>query len=80
MGVSSSDIPTSMIKTQVYLREEELDALRRAAKRSGRSVAEMIRRAIREVWLRPASEGPVALWSGVAGRTSMEHDSIYDQP
>jgi len=78
--VSFSDKLTYMIKTQVYLREEELDALRRAAKRSGRSIAEMIRQAIREVWLRPEAEGPVALWSGVPGRTSVEHDSIYDEP
>ena len=30
-------------KTQVYLPKEELDALREAAKRSGRSVAELVR-------------------------------------
>ncbi|MHC4960304.1 MAG: ribbon-helix-helix domain-containing protein [Planctomycetota bacterium] len=67
-----------MVKTQVYLREEELEALRSAAERSGRSVAEMIRQAVRQVWLRPAPDGPVALWGGVPGRTSVEHDSIYD--
>src|SRR6516225_1682617 len=32
-----------MEKTQVYLRQEELDALREAAARSGCSVAELIR-------------------------------------
>src|SRR5438132_1155872 len=42
-----------MIKTQVYLREEELDALRKAAARSGRSVAELVRGAIRKVVLKP---------------------------
>ena len=31
---------TYMEKTQVYLRKEELDALREAAARSGRSIAE----------------------------------------
>jgi len=39
---------TYMEKTQVYLRKEELDALRKAAARSGRSVAELVRYAIRK--------------------------------
>ena len=78
MGVNNCDKLTHMIKTQVYLREEELEALRRAADCSGRSIAEMVRQAIREVWLRPESKGPVGLWSGVPGKTSVEHDSIYD--
>src|SRR5947208_1995295 len=37
---------THMKKTQVYLREDELDALRLAAARSGRSVAALVRDAI----------------------------------
>ncbi len=78
MGVSIHDKLTYMIKTQVYLRKEELEALRRAADRSGRSIAEMVRQAIREVWLRPESAGPAGLWGGVPGKTSVEHDSIYD--
>ena len=50
-----------MEKMQVYLRNEELDALRKAAARSGRSVAELVREAIRATVLRPAASGPVAL-------------------
>jgi hypothetical protein len=69
-----------MIKTQVYLREEELAALHEAAERSGRSVADLIREAIRQTWLRPAASGPVGLWDGTPRRTSVEHDSIYDEP
>jgi hypothetical protein len=69
---------TMMIKTQVYLREEELAALHAAAERSGRSVAELVREAIRRVWLRPTADGPVGLWDGAPRRTSVEHDSIYD--
>ena len=68
-----------MIKTQVYLPEEDLQALREAARRSGRSVAELIREAIRRVWLQPPSGGPVALWDGIPTCTSMEHDKIYDE-
>ena len=45
--VSNSRKVTYMIKTQVYLRKEELDALRVAAARSGRSVAALVREAIR---------------------------------
>lgn len=70
---------TPMVKTQVYLRDEELDALHAAARRSGRSVADLVREAIRRVWLRPGAEGPVALWDGIPARTSVDHDSIYDQ-
>jgi hypothetical protein len=69
-----------MEKTQVYLRQEELDALREAAARSGCSVAELIRDAIRKVVLRPKSAGPVGLWDGEPKRTSVEHDSVHDEP
>jgi hypothetical protein len=67
-----------MVKTQVYLRQEELDALREIAARSGRSVAELVRDAIRKVVLKPQDSGPVALWDGEPKRTSIQHDSIYD--
>jgi hypothetical protein len=70
---------TYMEKTQVYLRKEELEALRAAAARTRRSVADLIRDAIRKVVLRPQGEGPVAIWDGVPRRTSVEHDSIYDE-
>ena len=68
-----------MEKTQVYLRKEELQALRAAAARSGRSVAEIIRDAIRKVVLRPHSGGPVGIWDGEPRRTSVEHDSVHDE-
>jgi hypothetical protein len=71
---------THMEKTQVYLRKEELDALRRAAARTGRSVAELIRDAIRKVVLKPEATGPVAIWDGEPKRTSIEHDSVHDEP
>jgi hypothetical protein len=72
----------SMTKTQVYLTEQDLSALHELSERTGKSVAELIREAIRAVWLRPsASEmGPVSIWSGPIRRTSVEHDSIYDEP
>jgi hypothetical protein len=71
---------TYMIKTQVYLRKEELDALRNAAMRSGRSVAELVREAIRKTVLKPGAAGPVAIWDGEPKRTSSEHDSVHDEP
>ena len=67
-----------MIKRQVYFREEEFELLQTAAERSGRSVADLVREAVRRVWLRPKSEGPVALWDGPTAHTAMEHDTIYD--
>ena len=69
-----------MEKIQVYLPKDELDALRKAAARSGRSVAELTREAIRKVVLKPQATGPVAIWDGEARRTSVDHDSVYDQP
>lgn len=70
---------THMTKTQVYLRDEELEALHEAARRSGRSVAELVREAVRQVWLRPQARGPVSLWDGEPRRTSLDHDTIYDE-
>jgi hypothetical protein len=69
-----------MEKTQVYLPKEELDALREASARSGRSIAEIIREAIRQVVLKPQASGPVAIWDGKPKRTSLDHDSVHDEP
>jgi hypothetical protein len=69
-----------MEKTQVYLPKEELEALRETARRSGRSMADLIRSAIRQVVLKPSSGGPIAIWDGEPRRTSLDHDSIYDEP
>jgi hypothetical protein len=69
-----------MEKTQVYLPREELDALRKTAARSGRSVAEVVRDAIRRVVLKPQAAGPVAIWDGEPKRTSIDHDSVHDEP
>jgi hypothetical protein len=71
---------TPMVKTQVYLGQEELRALHAAAARSGRSVADLIREAIRRVWLREVTAGPVALWDGPVAHASTDHDRIYDNP
>ena len=70
---------THMVKTQVYLREEELETLREVARRSKRPVAALVREAIRRVWIRPQAGGPVALWDGTPRRTSADHDTIYDE-
>ena len=78
--VSGETKVTYMEKTQVYLRKEELNALRKAAARSKRSVAALVREAIRKVILMPPTEGPVAIWDGEAKRSSIEHDSVYDEP
>jgi hypothetical protein len=69
-----------MEKTQVYLPAEELAALRKAAARSGRSVADLIREAIRKQVLKPSAPGPVALWDGEPRRSSVDHDSVHDEP
>ena len=71
---------TPRVKTQVYLGREELDALHAVADRSGRSVADLVREAIRRVWLRPSAGGPVGLWDGPVAHPSTDHDRIYDEP
>jgi len=69
-----------MGKTPIYLRKEELAALRKAAARSGRSVADLVRTAIRKVVLKPEASGPVAIWDGEPKRPSFDHDSVHDEP
>ena len=73
-----------MKKTQVHLPEEQLRALHRMAKRQKKSVAAVIRDAIRVALTEdaPTDAGrrPIALWSGELEPTSSDHDSIYDEP
>jgi plasmid stability protein len=69
-----------MEKIQVYLPKEELDALRKAAARSGRSVADLVREAIRKVVLKTPVAGPVAIWDGEPRRSSIEHVAVHDEP
>jgi len=71
---------TYMEKMQIYLPKEELEALRKAAARSGRSAAALVRDALRQTVLRPQAAGPVALWDGEPKRTSVEHDVVHDEP
>ena len=42
-------------------------------------MADLIREAIRRVWLRDAANGPVALWDGPVARPSTDHDHVYDE-
>jgi len=78
--VSQGTKVTYMEKTQIYLRKEDLAALRKAAARSGRSVADLVREAIRKVVLKPEASGPVAIWDGEPKRFSFDHDSVHDEP
>jgi len=39
-----------------------------------------VREAVRKVVLRPQADGPVAIWDGEPKRTSVEHDSVHDEP
>jgi hypothetical protein len=66
-------------RIDIYLAKDELDALRKAAASSGRSVADLVREAIRKVVLTTAPTGPVALWDGQPRRTAAEHDSLYER-
>ena len=65
--------------TQVYLTDEDLKALHRTAAKSNRSVASLVRDAVRTAYVTPVAHGPVGVWSGKARRVSVDHDSIYDE-
>jgi hypothetical protein len=72
--------PMKMTKTQVYFDPADLKALRRVAKARGRAMADLIRDAVRTVWLQGFSHGPVDLWHGPLNGSSVEHDAAFDQP
>lgn len=78
--VTSGMTMTPMTKTQVYLPEADLRELHRLAARRRKSVAALIRDAVKQTYLEPAAEGPVALYRRRAKRVSTDHDSIYDEP
>ena len=69
-----------MTKTQIYFPDPELKALHRIARRRKKSVAELVREAVRTSLLRPEARGPVAIWDGEPRRPSTDHDSIDDEP
>ncbi|HZX97416.1 MAG TPA: CopG family transcriptional regulator [Myxococcales bacterium] len=71
-----------MTKTQVYFRADELKALHRIARARKRPVAELVREAVRAMWLRPEACWPVGLWGGPLrrGKGSADHDSAFDVP
>ena len=79
-GVIGVDTMTPVIKTQIYFPDDDLHALHRMAKRTGKSVAALVREAVRQVWIRPTPIGPVGIWDGASKRGSADHDSIYDEP
>lgn len=69
----------SMTKTQIYFPPEELGQLHRVARRTRRPVAELVREAVRRVWLTPEPTGPVALWTGPFRGSSADHEAAFDE-
>lgn len=67
-----------MVKTQVYMPEGELRELNRLARQKGRRMADLVREAVRRVWLEKPLNGPVALSNGQLRGTSAEHDAAFD--
>ncbi len=78
-GVTMNASLTPMVKTQIYFTEGDLAALHQAARRTRKSVTELVREAVRRVWVPAPGRGPVALWDGEPRSTSVDHDSIYDE-
>lgn len=79
-GVIARSRMTHMVKTQVYLPAAELAALHRVAKAKKRKVADLVREAIRAMYLRPPADGPVGLWDGPVAGSSSDHDAAFDEP
>lgn len=71
--------PMPMAKTQVYMPADELRALHALARQKRRRVGDLVREAVRQVWLKSAPNGPVAITSERLRRTSAEHDSAFDE-
>jgi hypothetical protein len=69
-----------MEETRVYLRKEKLAALRKAARRPVRSMAELIRHAVRRIVPKRRATGPTAIWDGKPKRLSVEDDSVHEEP
>lgn len=79
--VVGTRIMTSMVRTQIYLPEEELRSIHKIAKRNKTTVARLVRQAIRQVWLDTHdTSGLVGIVKQKLSRSSVDHDSIYDQP
>lgn len=57
----------TMGRTQIYLSEEELALLERAAHATGASRSELIRRAVRALYGEPGKQDRVRLLQGAAG-------------
>lgn len=53
---------------------------RMVAALSGLGIAQIVQDAIRRLVAKPQVEGPVAIWEGGPARTSVNHDSVHDQP
>jgi hypothetical protein len=70
----------NVARISVSLSKKEAAALREAAARSGRSVSELVRTAIRVVVLQQQPADFVDIWNGELKRTSVEHDSLHDEP
>ena len=76
-----------MKKTQVYFRAEDLRALHRVARERKRPVAELIREAVQERWLKPPGHDArpgyamLGLYTGPvpAGFSSDNHDAAFDE-
>lgn len=72
--------PMAMTKTQIYFPPGELRALHRVARQEKRKVADLVREAVREKWLKALPQGPVALFSGKGRRgSSTDHDWVFDE-
>jgi hypothetical protein len=69
-----------MEKIQLHPRKDELAALRKVAGRTGQSVEDLVREAIRKLVWRPTAEGSVALRDGKPRRPAIDHDSVHDEP
>jgi hypothetical protein len=75
-----------MKKTQVYFRAEDLRALHKVAREKKRPVAELIREAVQEKWLKPPDHDPrpgysmIGLYTGPIpdGFSSDNHDAAFD--
>jgi len=69
----------AMVKVQIYLPASGLRALQVVARRQKRRVADLVREAVRQIWLRENPSSPIALWDGPFSGSSMNHAAAFDE-
>ena len=62
------------------LAELYIRAFSNPSSKGNKRISSLVREAVRKVLLMPAAEGPIAIWDGEPKRSSLDHESVHDEP